>query len=180
MAGRVLFARGAGRGRADARVGGWQETSGNGALAGRELPAGDPFLAAVLGGQTPSAAAPALIDNSPLDAAAARRALLEGGPAAIAASTDPMIVAARKIAALATPYVRRAEALNAAMAAKTELLGQAIFAAYGKSLPPDATFTLRISDGTVQGYPMNGTMAPYHTVFYGLFARSAEFDGKAP
>jgi Peptidase S46 len=148
--------------------------------AAKELPAGDPFLAAVLGAQTPTAAAHALVDSSKLDDVAVRRALLEGGPAAIAVSTDPMVVAARTIAALATPYVRRAEALNAAMETKTELLGQAIFAAYGKSLPPDATFTLRISDGSVKGYPMNGTMAPYHTVFYGLYGRAAEFDGKAP
>jgi hypothetical protein len=91
-----------------------------------------------------------------------------------------MIVAARNIAALSTPYVKRAEALNAALAGKTELLGQAIFAAYGKSLPPDATFTLRISDGTVRRYPMNGTVAPYRTTFWGLYARSSEFEGKSP
>jgi hypothetical protein len=148
--------------------------------ASRELPANDPFLAAVLGGQTPAAAATALVNGSRLGDVAARRALVEGGAAAIAASTDPMIVAARKIAPLATPLVKRTEALNAAMAAKTELLGQAIFAAYGTSLPPDATFTLRITDGRVMGYPMNGTMAPYHTALMGLYARSVEFDGREP
>jgi hypothetical protein len=148
--------------------------------ASQELPANDPYLAALLGGQTPAAAAAALVKGSTLGDVSVRRALVEGGAAAVAAAADPMIVAARKIATLATPLVKRAEALNAAMAAKTELLGQAIFAAYGKSLPPDATFTLRISDGRVKGYPMNGTMAPYHTSIIGLYARSMEFDGQAP
>ncbi len=148
--------------------------------ASKELPANDPYLAAVLEGRTPAAAAEALVNGSKMGDLATRRALVEGGAAAIAASTDPMIVVARKIAPLATPYVKRVEALNAALAAKTELLGQAIFAAYGKSLPPDATFTLRISDGTVKRYPMNGTYAPYRTTLLGLYARSLEFGGEAP
>ncbi len=148
--------------------------------AQRELPPGDPFLEAVLAGRTPEAAAQALVGGSRLGDPAVRRALIEGGAAAVAASTDPMIAVASKIARLATPYARRAEALNATLAAKGELLGQAIFAAYGKSLPPDATFTLRISDGVVRRYPMNGTVAPYKTSFYGLYARSAEFDGRPP
>jgi len=148
--------------------------------AQQELPPGDPFLEAALAGRTPEAAAQALVEGTRLGDLAVRRALVEGGKAAVAASSDPMIVLASKIAPLATPLARRAEALNAQLAAKGELLGQAIFAAYGKSLPPDATFTLRISDGVVRRYPMNGTVAPYKTSFYGLYARSAEFDGRPP
>ena len=148
--------------------------------AKRALPANDPFLQAVLDGRTPDAAARALIGGTSLNDPAARKALLDGGASAVAASTDPLIAAAKKIDPLQRLLSTRARRLNALIASEAEKLGQAIFAAYGTALPPDATFTLRISDGVVKGYPYNGTLAPYRTSFYGLYARSAEFGGKPP
>ena len=59
-------------------------------------------------------------------------------------------------------------------------IGEACFAVYGTSIPPDATMSLRISDGVVKGYAMNGTLAPYFTSLYGLFARHHEFGGVHP
>jgi hypothetical protein len=150
------------------------------AAAKRALPVNDPFVQAVLAGRTPEAAAGALIGGTTLADPAARKALLDGGASAVAASTDPLIVAARKIDPLQRLLATRARRLNALIASEAEKLGQAIFAAYGTSLPPDATFTLRISDGVVKGYPYNGTLAPYRTSFHGLYGRSAEFGGKPP
>jgi peptidase S46-like protein len=149
-------------------------------LAQKALPATDPFLQAALGGRSPEVAAEALVNGTKLGSVEARKALVEGGATAIAASTDPMIVLARVLNPIATRHSMRGAQLNATSSANAELIGQAIFAAYGTSLPPDATFTLRISDGLVKGYPMNGTIAPYKTSFYGLYARSAEFDDQPP
>ncbi|RMH04282.1 MAG: hypothetical protein D6702_03500 [Planctomycetota bacterium] len=59
-------------------------------------------------------------------------------------------------------------------------IGEAYFAVYGTTIPPDATGTLRISDGRVAGYPYNGTIAPWFTSLYGLYARHTEFGGRPP
>jgi hypothetical protein len=91
-----------------------------------------------------------------------------------------MILAARAIVPLAGDVAERMAPLNATISANAELVGQAIFAAYGHTLPPDATFTLRITDGVVKRYPYNGTYAPAKTVLHGLYARAAEFDNESP
>jgi hypothetical protein len=148
--------------------------------AQQELPANDPFLTTVLAGRTPEQTAEALVSGTRLGDVETRKALVEGGPAAVAASTDPLIVLARAIDPLNRRVVARADSLNAIITSNAELVGQALFATYGTALPPDATFTLRISDGVVKGYPMNGTVAPYKTTFYGLYERASAFDYKDP
>ena len=148
--------------------------------ARKELPKNDPFLTAFLGGRSPEVAAEAAINGTELADSATRAELLEGGTAAVAASKDPLIVLARKLNPIAMRVQQRSARLNDVISANAEKVGQAIFAAYGRSLPPDATFSLRISDGVVKSFPMNGTIAPYKTSFYGLYGRSAEFDDKPP
>ncbi|MDQ3223311.1 MAG: S46 family peptidase, partial [Gemmatimonadota bacterium] len=148
--------------------------------ASKDLPLNDPYLKAFLGGRSPEVAAEAAVNGTTLADSAARAALIEGGAGAVAASKDPLIVLARKLNPIAMRVQQRSARLSDVISANAERVGQAIFAAYGRSLPPDATFSLRISDGVVQGYPMNGTVAPYKTTFHGLFGRSAAFDNKPP
>ena len=146
-----------------------------------ELGANDPFIKAALGGKSPGDAAAALIGGTKLGDQAVRKALLDGGAAAINASMDPLIVLGRAI----DPIMRAAQKLRdrevtSVQSAAREKIGQARFAVFGTAAYPDATFTLRLSYGTVGGYPMNGTKAPYKTTFAGLFDRSAGFDNKPP
>jgi hypothetical protein len=148
--------------------------------AQQELPANDPFLRIALAGRTPEAAADALVSGTKLTDPAVRSALVEGGAAAVAASNDPLIVFARAVDPINRGFIARADSLNAIIATNAEAIGRALFATYGTALPPDATFTLRISDGVVRGYPMNGTLAPYKTTFFGLYERAASFDNKEP
>jgi hypothetical protein len=55
-----------------------------------------------------------------------------------------------------------------------------LFAVYGTDLPPDATFTLRITDGVVERYRYNETYAPAQTSIYGFYARATEFENEMP
>ena len=146
------------------------------------LPPNDVILRAALGygSGDPEAAAARIIAQTSLADAARRRELLAGGPAAFNSSTDPLIALARQIEPVNRRLAMRAAQLDAVISANAEKLGRAIFEAYGTSLPPDATFTIRISDGVVKGYSYNGTIAPYKTTFSGLYDRSASFDNKPP
>jgi hypothetical protein len=139
----------------------------------------DPFLSLVLEGRTPEQAAAALVSGTKMADPAFRRQLVAGGAAAVAASNDPMIVMARKIDPLRRELIKwRQENVQSALQQAGEQLGKARFAVYGKSTYPDATFTLRLSYGEVEGYPMNGTKAPPKTTLYGRYDRALGFDCK--
>jgi len=146
-----------------------------------QLGPNDPWVKAILNGKTPAQVASEAIKGTKLADAAVRKSLVEGGEAAVNASTDPLIVLARK----ADPFFREIrkqyeDTVESVLTSATEKIAKARFAIYGKSVYPDATFTLRLAYGTLSGYPMNGTKAPAKTTFYGLYDRSASFDNKPP
>ena len=49
-----------------------------------------------------------------------------------------------------------------------EKIAQARWKVYGRTMPPDATFTLRLAYGTVKGFPAEGTTVAPFTTFYGM------------
>jgi hypothetical protein len=143
----------------------------------KELGEDNPFIKIVLGGRTPAQAAQELISGTKLADAAYREALIKGGEKAVKNSKDLLIVLARNL----EPSIREnikwnKDNIESVLVPASEKIGRARFAVYGKSTYPDATFTLRLAYGTVTGFPMNGTRAPYKTTLYGLFDRSLGFD----
>jgi hypothetical protein len=143
------------------------------------LGAKDPFVVAALNGKTPEGAAKDLVTGTKIGDPKFRQALFNGGDSAIAASTDPMIVLARKVAPMGDELREWTEKnVTGTIDNNSGKIGRARFAVYGKSLYPDATFTLRLSYGTVKGYAMNGTKAPAQTTLFGLYDRAFSFGNK--
>ena len=150
-------------------------------LADEWLEPNDPLRQTLLNAnEDPAVGARRLAAATRILDAAYRRDLMAGGLPAVEASTDPLI----RFAMLAGPahveLNREWNELNAAESVQEERLAKALFAVYGADLPPDATFTLRITDGVVASYPYNGTMAPPWTTFYGMYGAAAGFENEMP
>ncbi|HEX6812281.1 MAG TPA: S46 family peptidase [Planctomycetota bacterium] len=148
--------------------------------ARENLPRDDPYLSAMLAGLEPGLAVERLARESRLCDAEFLEDLLAGGKSAIDACRDPALVAARVVLPLMEKNKATAASLEAAETMLGSRIAKLLFAVYGNDVSPDATFTLRWSDGRVAGYPYNGTVAPWRTVFYGMFARAAEFEDAHP
>lgn len=146
----------------------------------RELPAKDPIVRQALQGRSPEDAAKAMVEATTLTTGENRKALATGGAAGLAASTDPFIQLARVLDPLERAMTREVTDLNDREAQANEQVARALLAVYGNSVAPDATFSLRISDGEVRRYPMNGTVAAPYTTFNGLYERASAFGGQPP
>ena len=141
------------------------------------LGADDPQTRLMLGRESPEGLADRLVSGTRLADPAVRRQLWEGGAAAIKASTDPMIVYARKLDARDRELTRQFnERYDAPVTAAQARLATARFAAYGDTVYPDATFTLRISYGQVKGWTERGQQVPTRTTLGGAFERATGAD----
>ncbi len=137
----------------------------------------DAAVKQILGKRSPREIATELIGETKLADPAVRKALFEGGKRAVDASTDSMILFAKKVDPIARQIRKRYEdEFESPDKRLGEKLGQAVFAALGKSVYPDATFTLRLSFGTVKGWEESGRRISPFTIFGGLYERHTGSD----
>ena len=139
-----------------------------------EVAPNDPLVQQVLAGKSPQERAAELVRTTKLRDVAARKTLGEGGKAALDASNDPMIQVARMVDArareLRTQYDNNiAEVLRQSYAK----IANAQFKTSGGDTYPDATFTLRLSYGTVKGFNENGKDVASSTTIGDTFEHAA-------
>jgi len=142
--------------------------------------ADDQLVKKVLAGKSPHDRAVELVSGTKLKDAAVRKDLYGKNAAALQAAHDPMIDVARLIDGPARQAKKIYDAQDEIKKQAYADIAKARFAIEGTGSYPDATFTLRLSYGTVRGYGQDGKQIPAFTDFAGLYQRSAEHDNKPP
>ena len=138
----------------------------------------DPTVRQLLSKESPDQLAKRLISTSKLADPDTRLALWKGGAAALTAANDPMIQIAKLIDDRARAIRKKYEdEIEAVTRVASEKVAKARFATLGTSVYPDATFTLRLSYGSVQGWNENGTKVEPFTTLARFFERAT---GEAP
>ena len=135
----------------------------------------NPLVRHLLGSESPQALAARLVSGTHLADPKVRETLWRGGEAAIAASDDPLIRFVRATdpdaRALRTRYEQEVEG---PITRGQEKLARARFKVLGDSVYPDATFTLRLSYGSVHGWTYQGQTVTPFTNFGGLYERATD------
>ena len=136
-----------------------------------------PAVRRLLGKESPEELAARVVDGSRLSDPKVRRALWEGGAPAVAASQDPLLALARASDADARA-IRKVhdDEVDAVEKKNQALVAEARFAAHGRSIYPDATFTLRLSYGQVKGWKANGREVAPFTALSGAYERATGRD----
>ncbi|MGC9471294.1 MAG: S46 family peptidase [Bacteroidales bacterium] len=140
----------------------------------------DDYVAVILDGDTPEKAADRILKETLFSSEKKMKRFLKWDAEKIRKKDDPVI---RMAMTLVPEYVRSSTIMNGNVNVRRALenkIAREMFGVFGLKLPPDATGTLRISDGRVSGYTYNGTEAPYKTHFFGMYDRYYSFNGEYP
>jgi hypothetical protein len=134
-----------------------------------QLGATDPLVVKVMAGKAPRERAVQLVNATKVRDLAVRRSLYEGGKAAVDAASDPMIELARLIDAEARAARKIVDAQDELKKQAHDAIARAHFALDGTAGYPDATFTLRLTYGTVKGVYEDRTRIAAITTMAGMF-----------
>ena len=115
-----------------------------------------------------------LIQGTKLDDVAERKRVFEGGANAIKTSKDPLIAFARHVDTDSRRLRQQYDEIQEIQTQAYADIAKIRFAKFGTSIAPDATFTLRLAFGTVQGYEVDGAKLGYTTTFDQMYARAKE------
>lgn len=130
----------------------------------------DPFVKKVLGVMSPYERAEELVKGSQLADPELRMKLFEEGTGGV---DDPMIELARTVDPVSREVRKTYEReVDAVISLNTEKIAAARFKLYGTELYPDATFSLRLTYGTVRGFPHRGEQVEPFTTVRGLYDRA--------
>ena len=136
-----------------------------------------PVVKAVLDGRLPEQAAREIVAGTKLADVEFRKELGADNAAKAADSDDPMIALVRAVdeesRAVRKRYEDEVEAVETANGSR---IARARFAALGEGVYPDATFTLRLSFGTVKPYFESSGPVEAFTQMKGLFERATGED----
>lgn len=146
----------------------------------RNLPDSDELVKKLFNGKTGNDAVDYLLSKSIITTKEDVIKLAESGADAILDSEDPFIYYILNTQEKLAEIINTNKARNDKETIAKQMLGEALFKVFGESIPPDATFTLRIADGIVKGYDYNGTRAPIKTTYYGALDRYYSFNNKFP
>ena len=145
-----------------------------------EFGAGDPMVRLALAGKSPRERAHELITGTKLRDVNLRKKLYGMDAPALKNFSDPMLDLARAFDPDARAVRKQYEEQDELQQQAYAKISKARFALEGTSDYPDATFTLRLSYGPIEGYEEFGKHVPAYTDFTGLYQRSAEHGDKPP
>ncbi|MGA2557719.1 MAG: S46 family peptidase [Verrucomicrobiota bacterium] len=140
----------------------------------------DELVQKVLAGKSPRDRAVELINTTKVRDVPFRKQLYEGGAGAVMAARDPMIEVARLIDPAARALRKVSDEQNEIKQQAHAAIARARNALLGNQGYPDATFTLRLSFGTVKGYEEEGKPVPAITTMAGIYQRAKEMNNRVP
>jgi hypothetical protein len=140
----------------------------------------DELVQKVLAGKSPRDRAVELINTTKVRDVAFRKQLYQGGAGAVTAAHDPMIELARLIDGPARALRKVSDEQNEIKQQAHAAIARARNALLGNEGYPDATFTLRLSFGTVKGYEEDGLPVPAITTMGGIYQRAREMNNRPP